>query len=509
MPRSRQPEDLSAAVVGSGPNGLSAAISLRAAGVDVTLFEARETLGGGVRSAEGPLPGFRRDVCSSVYPLGMASPVFGAMDLDRFGLEWVSPPIPFAHPLDDGLAVVPDADQDSPDSAGADAAAWQAAVGTVSNHWECIADNLLGPLRVPRPDARVMRFGLRALRSSHGLCRNLFRTERMRALFSGVAAHTAVPLHRPATAAAGLVLAGLAETTGWPFARGGAEFITHALASLAAAMGVKIRRGTAVAHGSQLEPYDLHMLDTGPRQVVRLLGPELNPGVARNLQRYRYGPGVCKVDYALSEPAPWCADAASKAGTLHLGGSRMEISTALDQVWSGNPAPAPFVLVGQPSVADSSRAPAGRHALWAYCHVPPGWDGDASPAIESQIERFAPGFRDTVLARRVTRASQWEAYNPNWIGGDINGGVQDLGQLWRRPAGWLDPYCLRAPDLYLCSSSTPPGGGVHGLCGWHAARSALRRNCGLDFTLADLRSACADTGPWEGTPASRNVDWTS
>ena len=267
MPRSRQPEDLSAAVVGSGPNGLSAAISLRAAGVDVTLFEARETLGGGVRSAEGPLPGFRRDVCSSVYPLGMASPVFGAMDLDRFGLEWVSPPIPFAHPLDDGLAVVPDADQDSPDSAGADAAAWQAAVGTVSNHWECIADNLLGPLRVPRPDARVMRFGLRALRSSHGLCRNLFRTERMRALFSGVAAHTAVPLHRPATAAAGLVLAGLAETTGWPFARGGAEFITHALASLAAAMGVKIRIGTVVAHGSQLEPYDLHMLDTGPDRL--------------------------------------------------------------------------------------------------------------------------------------------------------------------------------------------------------------------------------------------------
>ena len=509
MPCSRQPEDLSAAVVGSGPNGLSAAISLRAAGVDVTLFEARKTLGGGVRSAEGPLPEFRRDVCSSVYPLGMASPVFGAMDLDRFGLEWVSPPIPFAHPLDDGSAVVPDADQDSPDSVGEDAAAWQAAVGTVSNHWECIADNLMGPLRWPRLDTTVLRFGLRALRSSHGLCRNLFRTERMRALFSGVAAHTAVPLHRPATAAAGLVLAGLAETTGWPFARGGAEFITHALASLAAAMGVKIRIGTVVAHGSQLEPYDLHMLDTGPRQVVRLLGPELNPRAARNLQRYRYGPGVCKVDYALSEPAPWCADAASKAGTLHLGGSRMEISTALDQVWSGNPAPAPFVLVGQPSVADSSRAPAGRHALWAYCHVPPGWDGDASPAIESQIERFAPGFRDTVLARRVTRASQWEAYNPNWIGGDINGGVQDLGQLWRRPAGWLDPYCLRAPDLYLCSSSTPPGGGVHGLCGWHAARSALRRNCGLDFTLADLRSACADTGPWEGTPASRNVDWTS
>ena len=363
LSHSRQPEDLSAAVVGSGPNGMAAAISLRAAGVDVTLFEAREVLGGGVRSEEGPHSGFRRDVCSSVYPLGMASPVFGVMELGRFGLEWVAPPIPFAHPLDDGSAVVPDADQASSDGVGEDAAAWQAAVGTVSNHWECIAENLLGPLRVPSPDARVLRFGLRALCSSHGLCRNLFRTERARALFSGLSAHTAVPLHRPATAAAGLVLAGLAKTTGWPFARGGAEAITHALASLASGMEVKIQTGTAVEHGSQLEPYDIRMLDTGPRQAVQLVGSELKASVARNLARYRYGPGVCKVDYALSEPAPWCAEAARQAGTLHLGGTRREISTALDQVWSGKPAPAPFVLVGQPSVADASRAPAGRHAL--------------------------------------------------------------------------------------------------------------------------------------------------
>ena len=487
---------------------MAAAISLRAAGVDVTLFEAREVLGGGVRSEEGPHSGFRRDVCSSVYPLGMASPVFGAMELGRFGLEWVAPPIAFAHPLDDGSAVFPAGHQGFPDGVEEDSAAWQAGVGPVSNHWERIADNLMGPLRWPRPDATLLRFGLRALRSSHGLCRSRFRTERMRALFSGVAAHTAVPLHRPATAAAGLVLAGLAETTGWPFARGGAESITYALTSLASGMGVKIRTDVAVEHGVQLGAYDLCLLDTGPRQAVKLASPNLNTAVARNLSRYRYGPGVCKVDYALSESVPWRADAARQAGTLHLGGTRMEISIALDQVWSGDPAPAPFVLVGQPSIADSSRAPAGRHALWAYCHVPSGWDGDASPAIESPIERFAPGFRDMILARRVTRASQWEAYNPNWIGGDINGGVQDLGQLWRRPAGWLDPYCLRAPDLYLCSSSTPPGGGVHGLCGWHAARSALRRNCGLDFTLADLRSACTDTGPLEDIPSSRNIDWT-
>ena len=463
-------------------------------------------LGGGVRSEAGPLPGFRRDTCSSVYPLGCASPVFGAMDLERFGLEWAVPPIPFAHPLDDGSAVVPVADQDIPDGLGLDAPAWHTAVGAVSGHWARMADNLLGPLRLPRPDVRVLRFGLRALRSSDGLCRSLFRTERARALFACAAAHTAVPLHRPATAAAGMVLAGLAESTGWPFARGGAGAITQALAALASGMGVEIHTCTAIEHWSQLKRYDLRMFDTGPRPVARLVGPALKAALARRLARYRYGPGVCKVDYALSEPAPWSADAARKAGTLHLGGTRGEIAAALEQVWSGQPAAAPYVLVGQPSVADSSRAPAGRQALWAYCHVPSGWDGDASPAIESQIERFAPGFRDTILARRVMRASQWEAYNPNWVGGDINGGVQDLGQLWRRPARWLNPYCLRAPDLYLCSSSTPPGGGVHGLCGWHAARSALRRSCGLDFTLADLRSACADTEPLAGAPASRNVD---
>lgn len=490
-----QSGDLSAAVVGSGPNGLSAAIVLRAAGVDVTVFEARSTLGGGVRSEIGPLAGFRRDVCSSVYPLGTASPVFRAMDLGRFGLEWLAPPIPFAHPLDDGSAVVPVTGQDAPDGLGKDSAAWQAAVGSVSDHWERIADNLLGPLRVPQPDPTVLRFGLRAVRSSRGLCRSLFRTERTRALFSGVAAHTAVPLHRPATAAAGLVLAGLADVTGWPFARGGADAITNALVSLASGMGAKIRTNSPVEHEAQLEPYDIRMLDTGPRPVAKLAGKGLPAALARRLAVFRYGPGVCKVDYALSEPVPWCADPARQAGTLHLGGTDREISAAIDQVWSGKPATAPYVLVAQPSVADSSRAPAGNHSLWAYCHVPPGWHGNASPAIERQIERFAPGFQDTVLARQVTLASEWEVYNPNWIGGDINGGVQDLGQLWRRPAGWLDPYCLRAPDLYLCSSSTPPGGGVHGLCGWYAARSALRRNCGLDFTLGDLRVACTDTSP--------------
>ena len=484
-PRCRQPADLSAAVVGSGPNGLTAAIALRKAGMDVTLFEARTTLGGGVRSEEGPLPGFRRDICSSVYPVGMASPVFRALNLERFGLAWSVPPIPFAHPLDDGSAVVPGSDPEY--GLGRDAAAWQTAVDSVSDHWEHIARHFLGPLRVPPPDIRLWRFGLRALRSADGLCHALFRTERGRALFAGAAAHAALPLHRPATAGAGLVLAGLAKETGWPFARGGAQSIAQALATLADNLGVKIRRGTPIGDPLQLAAYDIRMLDTAPRRAGELAGPGLPSAVAGRLARYRHGPAVCKVDYALCEPVPWRAAAARQAGTLHLGGTRREIAAALEQVWSGKPASAPFVLVGQPSVADSSRAPVGGHAVWAYCHVPAGRAGDAGPAIERQIERFAPGFRDAIMARRITTAGAWPAHNPNLVGGDILGGVQDW--RWRcQPVGGIsDAYCLRHPDLYLCSSATPPGSGVHGLCGWYAAQSAIRRNCGRNVTLRWLQ----------------------
>ena len=392
LTRSRQPSELTAAVVGSGPNGIVASISLQAAGIPVTLFEARAELGGGVRSDTGPLPGFRRDVCSTVYPLGIASPVFKALGLGRFGLEWALPPTPFAHPLDDGSAVIPNADRDNPDGVGEDALAWETAVVSIADHWERIADNMLGPLRLPYMHPAVIRFGLNALRSSQGLSRKLFNTERVHALFAGVAAHTAIPLDRPATAATGLVLAGLAHGAGWPFARGGAETITKALVSLATRLGVEFVTDTSVESDRQLKEFDLRVLDTSPRSALQLFESELSARTVQRIERFRYGPGVCKVDYALSEPVPWQAESAKQAGTVHVGGTHEQITYALEQVWSGTPASEPYVLVGQPSIADSSRAPSGCHSLWAYCHVPSGFTGDVSPNIDNQIERFAQVF---------------------------------------------------------------------------------------------------------------------
>ena len=489
--RVRRPEDLSAAVVGSGPNGLMAAIALRAAGLAVTLFERRPDLGGGVRSEPGPHPGYLRDVCSSVFPLGRASPAFEALPLRQLGLEWAKPPLPFAHPLDDGSAVAPIADPDVAEGLGADSATWRRRIDFVSDHWEHIANRFLGPLRVPPPDPRLLRFGLLAMQSNDRFCQALLRTQRARDLFSGVAAHAALPFRHPASAGAGLVLAGLAKRTGWPFAKGGAQAITDALANLACLMGVEIVPGMAITEASQLDAYDVRMLDTDPRQALVLAGTgRLTMGVIKRLYRHRYGPAVCKVDFALDEPIPWRAPVVRRAGTVHLGGDQGEIATALGRVWRGEAAPKPYVLVGQPSVADPSRAPQDGHAAWAYCHVPPGWDGYAGPAIERQIERFAPGFGDTVVARRITLGCAWPGYNPNWVDGDVLGGVQDW--RWRRQpiGGWFDPYCLRDPDLYLCSAAVPPGAGVHGLCGWHAARSAIRRNCGWDFTLHELQAIC-------------------
>ena len=429
--RARRAEDLSAAVVGSGPNGLTAAIVLRAVGMAVTLFEQHPELGGGVRSEPGPLPGYLRDVCSSVYPLGMASPAFEAMQLERFGLAWAKPPIPFAHPLDDGSAVAPVTDPDVPEGLGADADAWQRRIDCVSDHRDRIAAHFLGPLRVPPPDPRLLKFGLLALQAGNRFCEANFRTDRARALFAGVAAHGALPLDRPATAGAGLVLAGLAKATGWPFAKGGARSLTRALARLAFNLGVKIAPSTPITEAAQLQAHDIRMLDTSPRQALQLAGPEpLTPAVIKRLSGYRYGPAVHKVDYALTEPIPWRSELAGRAGTLHLGGTRAQINLALNQVWAGTPASEPYVLLGQPSLADEARAPDGGHAVWAYCHVPNDWSGDATPALERQIERFAPGFRDTVLARRVTRGSAWAAYNPNWVGGDVLGGVLDRGIFW-------------------------------------------------------------------------------
>lgn len=480
----------STVVVGAGPNGLATGIVMALAGMPVTIYEGRSTLGGGVRSAALTLPGFRHDICSSVYPLGPASPFFQALPLAQLGLSWIQPDLHLAHPFDDGSAAC--LHSDLPETArelAADGPRWLDLFGPAVRHWPEIAAAVLGPLAFPPPRIPVLRFGLAAFQSCTRLVRTRLQTDRARALFTGLAGHGMVPLDGLASAAFGLVLGSMAHIHGWPFARGGAQSITRALQRLAVQLGIQIRADTPITDWQELADFHTRILDMGPHQIARLTRAVLPARARRRLQAYRYGPGICKVDYALSEPVPWLAEECRRAGTVHLGGNVQAIRSALDGVWSGTPAARPFVIASQPSLFDAARAPAGKHVLWAYCHVPHGCPVDASTSIEAQIERFAPGFRETVLHRHVHRASDWPAYNPNYVGGDINGGLQDLRQLWRRPLSWRDPYRLPTAGLYICSSSTPPGGGVHGMCGLHAACSALRHDYGMSWTLEDVRAA--------------------
>lgn len=466
--------DASAAVVGSGPNAMVASILLAQAGMEVTVLEKASRLGGGVRTAELTLPGFQHDICSSVYPLAVASPVLQSLSLAETGLAWVHPPLPLAHPFADGSAVCLHTDlEDTARQLDGDGQAWQTLMAPVVEHWDQLAPAVLGPLRLPPARGWMRRFGWSALQSCTRLCQTRLQTERAQALFTGLAAHGMVRLDAWASAAFGLVLGGTAHLRGWPMVRGGAQVLTRALQQQGARWGVQYHTGCPVNHWQELAGYGIKMLDLGPYQVAQLAASELAPPELRRLRAYRYGLGVCKVDYALREPVPWQAPACRRAGTVHLGGSAPQMRQSLDQVWHGEPAARPFVIAVQPSLFDPSRAPAGQHVLWAYCHVPHGWHQDASSSIEAQIERYAPGFRDIVLGRHVMHAGDWPRYNPNFVGGDINGGIQDLRQMWRRPVSVRNPYRLSVPGLYLCSSSTPPGGGVHGMCGFHAAQAAL------------------------------------
>lgn len=479
-----------AVVVGSGPNGLTAAVMLAAAGLSVTVMESRSTLGGGTRTEELTLPGYRHDVCSSVYPLGIASPVLRTMDLARLGLEWVQPSLALAHPFDDGSAAFLHSSlEESARALGSDRRRWRNLFRPWVRQWDAVAATWLGPLSLRAARPGFLPLGVTGLQSSALLCRTWFHTPRARALFTGLAAHSMAPLEGPGSAAFGLVLGALAHVGGWPFARGGARAIPAALHALGRELDIRFRTDSPVTQWRQLEAYPIRLLDTGPHQAAQLLESTLGERTGRRLRAYRYGLGVCKVDFALREPVPWTAPECRQAGTLHLGGSHEEMAGALTQAWRGEVADRPLVLAAQPSLFDATRAPAGRHVLWAYCHVPFNCAEDVSDRIEAQIERFAPGFRDIVLRRHVRTAQTWFRYNPNYVGGDINGGVQDWRQLWRRPIAWRDPYCLDPAGIYLCSSSTPPGGGVHGMCGFHAARSALGRHQALDWTLADLKQA--------------------
>ena len=461
-----------AIIIGSGPNGLSAAVTLARAGWSVLTIEANATIGGGARSAELTLPGFVHDVCSAVYPLAFASPFFRTLPLARHGLEWIHPPAALAHPFDDGTAAILEHSiEETGRTLGVDAGAWRNLMAPLVGDWNRIEGALLGPPRWPRHPLALARFGLRALRSARGLAEKMFRGSQARALFAGLSAHSMLSLDKSASAAFGLVLGMTGHAVGWPIPRGGAQQISNAIVSYLRSLGGEVMTGVRVESIDELPPTRAILCDVTPRQLLRMAGHRLPHGFRHSLERYRYGPGAYKIDWALDGPVPWKAAECARACTVHLGGEMAEITASESAAWRGEIAERPFVLIAQPSLFDPSRAPAGKHTLWAYCHVPNGSSHSMTAQIENQIERFAPGFRDRVLGRCILPPAELEQRNANLVGGDINGGVQDLRQLFIRPTPRL--YSTPVKGLYLCSSSTPPGGGVHGMCGHFAARAAL------------------------------------
>jgi phytoene dehydrogenase-like protein len=466
---------LDAIVVGSGPNGLAAAIAIAQAGRSVLVLEAASTIGGGARTEELTLPGFRHDVCSAIQPLALGSPFLRQLPLQEHGLEFVHPEIPLAHPLDDGSAVALHRSvAETAAGLGGDDAAYRRLMEPLAQAWEGLVDDLLGPpLRPPHHPLPAARFGLSGLRSATGLAGSRFAGARARALFAGNAAHSMRPLEGRATAAFGLVLLLLGHGVGWPAAVGGSQAIADAMASLLRSLGGEIETGSEVTSLDELRGARTVLFDLTPRQILAIAGDALPVRYRRALARYRYGPGVFKLDYALDGPVPWTAADCRRAGTVHVGGSLEEIASAEEEVAGGRHPERPYVLVAQQSLFDPTRAPAGTHTLWAYCHVPNGSSADMTGPIEQQIERFAPGFRDLVRARSAMGPTEVQARNANYIGGDINGGLADLRQIVARPSLRPNPYTTPNPRLFICSSSTPPGGGVHGMCGWHAARAAL------------------------------------
>jgi phytoene dehydrogenase-like protein len=469
---------LDAIVVGAGPNGLAAAISLARQGRAVRVYEAAEAVGGGARSAELTLPGFVHDPCASVHPLGIASPFFRSLDLARHGLEWIHPAAPLAHVLAPARSVVlpRSLDDEALDEAlGLDAGAWRGLFGPLAGEWERLVPMLLRPvLRPPRHPLLLARFGIPALLPAVDLGRLAFRDPAARALFAGMAAHSMLSLHAPLSASFALVLGLLAHGVGWPVAKGGSGAIAAALEAEARGLGVELVTGHRVDSIGNLPPARAVILDLTPRQVLAVAGDRLPDGYRRQLAAFRYGPGVFKIDWALDGPIPWRDPRTADAVTVHLSGTARDVAAAEEVVARGRAAARPFILLAQPTVADPSRAPAGKHVAWAYCHVPHGSTMDMTAAIEAEVERHAPGFREVILARATKDAPAMEAWDANYVGGDINGGMADWRQLLFRPVPRWNPYTTPDPSLFLCSSSTPPGGGVHGMSGMHAARAAER-----------------------------------
>jgi phytoene dehydrogenase-like protein len=467
--------DVEAIVVGSGPNGLAAAITLARAGVSVRVIEAADAVGGGMRTEELTLPGYAHDVCSAIHPLGRASPFFRTVPLTELGVEWIESPAALAHPFDDGTAALLERSVAATgETLGADARRYARLLGPLARDCEALLPDILSPLGRPSQPVAFARFGARAGLSASGLARLAFRGPRARGFFAGLAGHSLLPLSQPATAAFGLVLAMLGHAVGWPFPRGGSQKLAEALAVHLRSLGGEIETGTRVESLAELGDAKAILLDVTPRQFVAMAGDRLPPRYRGRLERYRYGPGVFKLDWALDGPIPWKAEECARAATVHLGGTLEEIAASEREPWRGGTSERPYVLLAQPSLFDDSRAPAGMQTAWAYCHVPNGSTADMTERIENQVERFAPGFRDRIVARSALGPAQFEAHNANLVGGDINGGAADLRQLFTRPVPRRTHYTTPVPGLFICSASTPPGGGVHGMCGMHAARAALR-----------------------------------
>jgi phytoene dehydrogenase-like protein len=457
-----------AIVVGSGPNGLGAAIVLARAGLPVRVVEGEETLGGGCRSAELTLPGFVHDVCSAIHPLAASSPLLRTVPLAEHGVEWVESPAALAHPFDDGTAALLDRSIEATgETLGEDAARYRRLVAPLVERSDAQLEDVLGPLGVPTSLAAFAGFSARSALPASALARRVFRGPRARALFAGLAAHSMVPLTRLPTASYGLVLAVLAHVAGWPLARGGSQRLADGMASYLRSLGGEVETGRRVTSLAELGDARPVLLDVTPRALLGMA--ELPDRYRRRLERFRYGPGVFKLDWALDGPIPWRAPECAQAATVHLCGTLDEIVASEREPWRGRIAERPYVLLAQQTLFDPSRAPAGKHTAWAYCHVPNGSTADMTQRIEAQVERFAPGFRELILARSAMGPAAMEAHNPNYVGGDINAGAADLRQTVART-----PYATPLPGVFLCSASTPPGGGVHGMCGYHAASAALR-----------------------------------
>ncbi|MBP9224175.1 MAG: NAD(P)/FAD-dependent oxidoreductase [Verrucomicrobiales bacterium] len=466
-----------AVIIGSGPNGLSAAVRIAQEGKSVLVIEGHALPGGGTRTAELTLPGFKHDVCSAIHPMGVASPFFRTLPLGTFGLEWIHPEIPLAHPFEDcSAAVLHRSMEETALQFDSDSARnYRRLFGPLLPHFDDLLADLLAPPKIPSHPIATMSFGCRAIPSALEAARLWFRDEKMRALLVGNAAHSLLPLDRMlSTNAIGLMLMLAGHAAGWPLAKGGSCRITEALVGLLKSLGGELETGRSVRVMADLPKAKVYLFDTSPRALADIAGNQLPGSYRETLSRYRHAPGIFKIDYALSEAVPWKNDACLRAGTVHLGGSLDEMVQSEREVNRGIHPERPFVLTAQQSLFDDSRAPAGKHTFWAYCHVPAGSEIDMTDGIEGQIERFAPGFRELVLARHRMNCAVYERYNPNLVGGDIVGGATDWRQLMTRPAFRMKPHTTPNPAIYLCSASTPPGGGVHGMCGYWAAGEALK-----------------------------------